>query len=88
MSNTITAYGLQQARARLSHIATQAVAGHCSLITRYGKVVAVVVPLGQWQVMPSREVRSSAFSSLRGSGRGLWPQCADSVAVELRKKWS
>jgi len=80
-----TPYGLEQARAQLSHIASEAVAGHSSLITRHGKPVAVVVPVGQWQAVYAP--RRLNVLGLRGSGRGLWPQGAGHAVADLRDEW-
>lgn len=87
-------YGLEEARARLPHIAAEAVAGHSSVITRHGKPVAVVVPVAQWeaqqaeQAQAAKRARAPGILALRGSGAGLW---ARGVAQEIqasRGEWS
>lgn len=83
MSDT-TNYGLEQARAQLPHIASEAVAGHTSVITRHGKPVAVVVPVEQWR---AQQVRQASILALRGTGRGLWPQGAGQAIADLRDEW-
>jgi len=83
MSDT-THYGLEQARAQLPHIASEAVAGYTSVITRHGKPVAVVVPVEQWQ---AQQVRPASILALRGTGQGLWPQGAGQAVAELRDEW-
>ena len=88
MSTPITEYGLEQARARLPHIAAEAVAGYSSVITRHGKAVAAVVPIGQWQAQQSQKIRAAGLLSLRGTGRGLWPQGAGQAIDELRQEWA
>lgn len=76
-----TLYGLEQARAQLPHIASEAAAGYSSVITRHGKPVAVVVPVELWASVQSRPINVLA---LRGTGRGLWPQGAAQAVATLR----
>ena len=80
-----TPYGLEQARAQLPHIASEAVAGSSSVITRHGKPVAVVVPVDQWQA--AQAPRRLNLLALRGTGRGLWPPGAAQLVAELRGEW-
>ena len=80
-----TPYGLEQARAQLPHIASEAMAGYSSVITRHGKPVAVVVPVDQWQA--AQATRRLNLLALRGSGRGLWPQTAAQAVAGLRDEW-
>ena len=72
-------YGLEQARAQLPLIASEAVAGYSSVITRHGKPVAVVVPVAQWRDQQIRSLKQGGVLALRGSGRGLWPEGAASA---------
>ncbi len=81
-------YGLEQARAQLPLIASEAVAGYTSVITRHGKPVAVVVPVAQWREQQARAVRQSGVLALRGTGRGLWPSGASATVAQLRDEWA
>jgi prevent-host-death family protein len=81
-------YGLEQARAQLPLIASEAVAGTSSVITRHGKPVAVVVPVEQWRVQQARSLRQGGVLALRGSGRGLWPEGAAQAVTQLRDEWA
>ena len=81
-------YGLEQARAQLPLIASEAVAGTRSVITRHGKPVAVVVPVEQWRDQQARSLRQGGVLALRGSGRGLWPQGAATAVAKLREEWA
>ena len=81
---TTALYGLEQARAQLPHIASEAAAGSSSVITRHGKPVAVVVPVELWESVQSRPINVLA---LRGTGRGLWPQGAAQAVAALRDEW-
>jgi prevent-host-death family protein len=81
-------YGLEQARAQLPLIASEAVAGYTSVITRHGKPVAVVVPVAQWRDQQMRSLKQVGLLALRGSGRGLWPEGAASAVAQLRDEWA
>jgi prevent-host-death family protein len=87
MSNT-PQYGLEQARAQLPLIASEAVAGYSSVITRHGKPVAVVVPVAHWREEQARSLQQGGVLALRGSGRGLWPEGAASEVAQLRDEWA
>lgn len=80
-------YGLEQARAQLPLIASEAVAGYSTVITRHGKPVAVVVPVDQWRDQQARTVRLGGILALRGTGRGLWSQGAGPSVAQLRDEW-
>lgn len=80
-------YGLEQARAQLPLIASEAVAGYSSVITRHDKPVAVVVPVAQWREGQIRS-RQGGVLALRGSGRGLWPEGAAPAVAQLRDEWA
>ena len=82
-----TTYGLEQARAQLPHIASDAVAGKTSVITRHGKPVAVVVPIAQWQAQQQRSRASGGILALRGAGRGLWGNDPAKAVAKLRDEW-
>jgi prevent-host-death family protein len=82
-------YGLEQARAQLPHIASEAHAGYASVITRHGKPVAVVVPVAQWEQAqpPSPSSAGPGLLALRGSGRGLWGADVAGAVADLRDEW-
>lgn len=81
-------YGLEQARAQLPLIASEAVAGFSTVITRHGKPVAVVVPVEQWREAQARCLKQGGVLALRGSGQGLWPQGAAPAVAHLRDEWA
>ena len=87
MSDT-SQYGLEQARAQLPLIASEAAAGYSTVITRHGKPVAVVVPVAQWREEQARSLKQGGVLALRGSGRGLWPQGAATAVAKLREEWA
>lgn len=80
-------FGLEQARARLPLIASEAAAGYSTVITRHGKPVAVVVPVAQWRDEQARSLRQGGVLALRGSGRGLWPEGVARAVAQLREEW-
>lgn len=80
-------YGLEQARAQLPLIASEAEAGYSSEITRHGKPVAMVVPVKQWQAQQGRAVKVDGILALRGTGAGLWPKGASKEIAVLRNEW-
>lgn len=82
-----TTYGLEQARAQLPHIASEALAGEASVITRHGKPVAVVVPVDQWQAQQQRARMGPGILALRGTGRGLWGGDPAKTVAKLRDEW-
>jgi len=87
MSNT-PQYGLEQARAQLPLIASEAAAGYSTVITRHGKPVAVVVPVAHWREEQARSLKQGGVLALRGSGRGLWPEGVGSAVAQLREEWA
>lgn len=67
--------GVEAARRRLPELLNRAQAGHSTLISRHGKPVAALVPLGGR--IPSdpllRQRQLQALLNLRGSGKACWP---------------
>ncbi len=81
-------YGLEQARAQLPLIASEAAAGYSTVITRHGKPVAVVVPVAQWREEQARSLKQGGILVLRGSGRGLWLDGVAESVTQLREEWA
>jgi hypothetical protein len=81
-------YGLEQARAQLPLIASEAVAGYSSVITRHGNRENVVVPVEQWRDAQARSLKQGGVLALRGSGRGMWPEGAAAAVAQLRDEWA
>ena len=80
-------YGLEQARAQLPHIASEAVAGYTSVITRHGKPVAVVLPVSAWEAQQQAQRPRISVLALKGTGRGLWPEGGAAAVNALRHEW-
>jgi len=80
-------YGLEQARARLPLLVSDAVAGTSSIITRHGKPCAAVVPLDVLDQLATLKRRALGIQALRGSGRGLWGENSAATVRALRDEW-
>ncbi len=83
----IQSYGLEHARAQLPKIASEALAGYASVITRHGKPVAAVVPLDRLEAVTATSNRAVGLLPLRGSGKGLWPEGVPRALADLRDEW-
>jgi prevent-host-death family protein len=80
MSRDLTK-GAEEARAQLPELLTAAEAGVRTVITRRGKPVAELVPVGT-----SRPLQQSLVK-LIGSGRGLWGKNPAKTVERLRGEW-
>ncbi len=80
-------YGLEQARARLPLLVSEAVAGTSSIITRHGKPCAAVVPLDTLEQLALLKCRPQGIMALRGTGRGLWGGDSAEAVRALRAEW-
>ncbi|MBM3408839.1 MAG: type II toxin-antitoxin system Phd/YefM family antitoxin [Betaproteobacteria bacterium] len=80
-------YGLEQARAQLPLLVSEAAAGTSSIITRHGKPCAAVVPVGTLNQLTAQKHRSAGVLALRGTGRGLWGPDSSAAVGALRHEW-
>jgi prevent-host-death family protein len=80
-------YGLEQARARLPLLVSEAVAGTSSIITRHGKPCAAVVPLDALEQLALLKRRAQGITALRGTGHGLWGRDSAAAVRALRGEW-
>jgi len=78
-----TSIGLEQARANLPALAAQAHAGKTSVISRYGKPYAAIVPVAVALAQRGKPL----LLGLRGSGKQLWGRSATRAVDRLRKEW-
>src|SRR5271165_3923341 len=60
--------GAEEARNELPDLLAAAEKGRATIITRHGRPVAALVPIGAY----SAAVRQPPLLPLKGSGRGLW----------------
>ncbi len=80
-------YGLEQARAQLPLLVSEAAAGTPSIITRHGKPCAAVVPLSTLNQLTAQKHRSLGVLALRGTGQGLWGRDSSTAVGALRREW-
>jgi antitoxin (DNA-binding transcriptional repressor) of toxin-antitoxin stability system len=74
--------GIEQGRKTLPELASDALAGKATVLTRHGRPVAAIVPLSD--LAGRRPVR---LLSLRGSGKGLWGASPAATIDALRREW-
>ncbi|MDD2892731.1 MAG: type II toxin-antitoxin system Phd/YefM family antitoxin [Halothiobacillaceae bacterium] len=80
-------YGIEQARAQLPRIVTEAHAGAYSVITKHGKPYAAVVPLQELEKLQAARKPRRDLLALRGTGKGLWGSDVGKTVTELRDEW-
>lgn len=86
--STPARYGLEQARASLPRIVSDATTGVSSVITRHGKACAAVVPVQDLERLQAARKRPHRLLALRGSGRGLWGADPSKAVADLRDEWT
>ena len=82
MSNR-TYRGVEEARKQLPQLLEQAAGGSATVVTRHGKPIAAIVPLGAYG-----EGRQQSILPLAGTGRGLWGAKSTSTVRKLRDEWN
>lgn len=75
--------GVEQARQHLPGILAAAADGHTTVITRRGREIAAVVPIGV-----ARLPKPVPLTALAGTGRGLWVKRSAQTVARLRDGWS
>lgn len=78
------ATGAEAARKNLPDLLDRAAKGETTVVTRRGRPVAIVAPVGSSAV---RSTRGPALLSLRGSGKGLWGKDPAVHIARGRKEW-
>jgi prevent-host-death family protein len=76
--------GVEEARNQLPKLIEAAEAGHATVITRHGRAVAALVPLGEYGAPP----RQQSLLSIAATGRGLWGRKSGRTISGLRDEWS
>ncbi len=79
-----TTKGAEEARNELPSLIEDAQSGRTTIITRRGRPVAALVPLGDYR--NGRPQHS--LLRLEGSGRGLWGKNSARVLEKLRDEWN
>jgi prevent-host-death family protein len=80
-------YGVEQARAQLPMIVSEASAGSYTVITRHGKPSAAVVSIAELEALLAARRRLRGVLALRGSGRALWGRDSGQTIAGLREDW-
>ena len=75
--------GAEEARQQLPAILAAAAAGRTTVITRHGREIAAVVPVGA-----IKHARPVSLLALAGSGRGLWGRDSSRAIAALRDEWT
>jgi prevent-host-death family protein len=75
--------GVEETRAELPAVLDAAARGRTTLVTRHGRPVAAIVPVGQ--VATAR--RQISPLTLKGSGKGLWGANSARTLRRLRDEW-
>lgn len=76
--------GAEEARNQLPALIDAAIDGHSTIITRHGKPVAALVPIGELGAQQGQ----LPLLPLRGSGAGLWGKSSTRTLRQLRDEWS
>ena len=74
---------VKRARSQLSTLLVEATKGHSTVITRYGKPVAAIVPVVQLAASSAQR----SLLTVAGSGKGLWGSSSTRTVRQLRGEW-
>ena len=80
---TISKKGAEEARNQLPSLLESAERGRSTVITKHGKAVAALVPIGDFNAGG----KQGTLINLKGSGRGLWGKDAAQTVDVLRDEW-
>jgi prevent-host-death family protein len=76
--------GAEDARNELPGLLEAAEKGRSTLITKRGRPVAILTPVGRH----GGEVRQASLLPMAGSGHGLWGRDSTRTIDKLRDEWS
>lgn len=76
--------GAEQARNQLADLLTAAERGSSTIITKHGRPVAAIVPVGEME----GGVRQHSLLAARGTGKGLWGESSSRTLRGLRDEWT
>jgi prevent-host-death family protein len=76
--------GAEEARNQLPDLLEAAEKGQSTIITRHGRPVAALMPIGAY----GAALRQQPLTPLEGSGRGLWGRNSARRLRKLRDEWS
>ena len=75
--------GAEEARNQLPELLDAAEKGRSTIITRHGRPVAALVPIGAYNAAAAQE----SLLPLAGSGPGLWGKSSTRTLRKLRDEW-
>jgi prevent-host-death family protein len=75
--------GAEEARNHLPELLDAAEQGRTTIITRRGKPIAALVPVGRLEATQ----RQLPLTPLRGTGRGLWGKNSMKTIRALKDEW-
>jgi prevent-host-death family protein len=76
--------GSEDARNELPTLLEEAERGQTTIITRRGRPVAALVPLGQYRASRGQQ----SMLALEGTAQGLWGKNSRATLKKLRDEWS
>src|ERR1700738_5611654 len=82
-ANPMLRKGAEEARNELPDLLDAAEEGRSTIITRHGRPVAALVPIGAY----GAAVRQPSLLALEGAGRGLWGKNSTDTIRKLRDEW-
>lgn len=75
--------GAEEARNQLPDLLAAAEQGRSTIITRHGRPVAALVPIG----LQGLTARQQPLLPMAGSGKGLWGKSSARTLRKLRDEW-
>jgi len=75
--------GVEDARSQLPTLLAEAERGRSTIVTRHGRPIAAIVPVGGAAGRP----RQLSLLGLAGSGKGLWGKDSAKTLRKLRDEW-
>jgi len=75
--------GVEDARSQLPTLLAEAERGRSTIITRHGRPIAAIVPVGR----AAGRSRQLSLLGLAGSGKGLWGKDSAKTLRKLRDEW-
>lgn len=76
--------GAEEARNQLPDLLAAAEKGQATIITKHGRAVAALMPIGAY----GSALRQQPLTPVAGSGRGLWGKDSTRTLRKLRDEWS
>lgn len=76
--------GAEEARSQLPDLLDAAEKGQSTIITKHGRPVAALMPIGAYAVA----LRQQPLVPLEGTGRGLWGKNSARTLRKLRDEWN